>query len=205
MKPEDFGYVVKNNLCLFTRGPLSQWWGGFKNQTGGFSIHSINPVFNIHPDIYEWCLKYDQLLDINCCEQWMMLNKAALFGDVESFEKILNEKSPSKQKDLGRTVKGFQQEVWDVEKFLIVYDGNFFKFNANEELRNFLLSFNPHTTFVEAAPWDSVWGIGLDSEDPDALDIEKWKGQNLLGKALSMVRDVLLYVNNSRWVKDYEL
>ena len=38
---------------------------------------------------------------------------------------------------------------------------------------------------------DRIWGIGLSMSDPDRLDRRKWKGQNLLGYALMMVREKL--------------
>ena len=41
---------------------------------------------------------------------------------------------------------------------------------------------------VEASPKDRVWGIALSSGDSDALDMNKWKGENLLGFALMAVR-----------------
>ena len=39
--------------------------------------------------------------------------------------------------------------------------------------------------------YDKIWGIGLSMGDPDRLEISKWKGQNLLGYTLMMVRDWL--------------
>ena len=35
------------------------------------------------------------------------------------------------------------------------------------------------------------WGIGLSMNDPDRFDMNKWKGQNLLGYALMMIRKKL--------------
>ena len=73
--------------------------------------------------------------------------------------------------------------------------GNWYKFNQNPELKEYLLSFPVQTIFAEAAPWDKIWGIGLPPEDPDALDIYKWQGLNLLGLAISDVRQSLNYIN----------
>lgn len=41
---------------------------------------------------------------------------------------------------------------------------------------------------VEASPYDSIWGIGMNETNPDIMNIQKW-GQNLLGIALT---DVML-------------
>ena len=38
---------------------------------------------------------------------------------------------------------------------------------------------------------DSIWGIGRTMQDPKRLDLDEWKGQNLLGYTLMMVRDKL--------------
>lgn len=200
MKPEDYGYVVKNNVCLFQKGPLSQWWGGFEGQQGGFYIrqHELIPGVDFIHDSFDFRVRVELLKDqkrihINCCEQYMMLLKACIFKDFDSFKLIYEATSPQVQKDLGRGIKNFNPELWDEKKFEVVYYGNLYKFSQNEELKNFLLSFHPHTIFAEAAPWDKVWGIGMDQYDPRALDVNTWQGENLLGKAITMVRDQLLF------------
>lgn len=49
----------------------------------------------------------------NCCEQYMMYQKALLFNDTETAEQILSQQEPKIQKDLGRKVKNFDQEIWN--------------------------------------------------------------------------------------------
>lgn len=44
-------------------------------------------------------------------------------------------------------------------------------------------------TLAEASPFDTIWGIGLSADDPRALNKETWKGKNLLGHALTKIRD----------------
>lgn len=44
---------------------------------------------------------------------------------------------------------------------------------------------------VEVSPCDNIWGIALLADDTYALDMNKWKGENLLGFALMAVRDEL--------------
>ncbi len=46
-------------------------------------------------------------------------------------------------------------------------------------------------TFVEASPYDKVWGIGLDMNHPDATEPSKWLGKNLLGKVLNKTRELI--------------
>jgi len=191
MKSEDYGYIVKNNLCLFQKGPLSQWWGGFKGQDSSFKV-DINELYSYYTGDNSGLLsnisrEYKHLY-FNCCEQWMMACKAILFDDVDTFKLIMDEKSPSKQKNLGRVVSNYDQEVWEIYKYSIVLRGNEHKFEQNPELKEFLMSFNYFTIFAEAAPWDKVWGIGLGPEDPKSLDINTWQGENLLGKVLMDVR-----------------
>lgn len=45
---------------------------------------------------------------------------------------------------------------------------------------------------VEASPRDRIWGIGMGKANPDAECPLKWRGTNLLGFALTEVRDRLL-------------
>lgn len=47
-------------------------------------------------------------------------------------------------------------------------------------------------TFVEASPSDPIWGIMMPIGDPNIVDETNWKGQNLLGKALTSVREELV-------------
>jgi len=125
-----------------------------------------------------------------CCEQWMMYSKAILFKDIESARRILKEKSPGCQKELGRTVKGFRKQVWDSHKEKIVFHGNLAKFSQNEKLRELLLSAE-NMLLAEANPSDSIWGIGLSEEEAQLRDVSEWRGKNLLGRILMKVRDEL--------------
>lgn len=125
--------------------------------------------------------------EYNCAEQAMMAEKAKLFNDHSSFLKIINSSNPKEQKELGRQIKSFNQNVWDQKKEKIIYEINYSKFNQNEKLKQELLDTNI-LILVEASPTDKIWGIGLDENDPRAEDIDKWQGLNLLGEAIMTVR-----------------
>lgn len=49
-----------------------------------------------------------------------------------------------------------------------------------------------HRILVEASPRNRIWGIGMGKANPDAENPMKWRGRNLLGFALTEVRDQLL-------------
>lgn len=126
----------------------------------------------------------------NCCEQYMMAQKAKLFNDQSTFDKIMNTESPSRQKDLGRTVANFDEIIWNANKFAIVWMANFLKFSQHHDLRERLLK-TGEKTLAEASPVDLVWGIGFSAKDEEALDPSQWRGKNLLGEVLMSVRDAL--------------
>ncbi len=124
-------------------------------------------------------------------EHWMMAEKARTFKDFEILPAILNAKTAEIAKELGRKVKNFNSERWDVYKYYAVRNGNLFKFIQNQDLQDYLLSTGAKI-LVEASPTDTVWGIGLSADDPDAMNPAKWQGANLLGFALMDVRDELM-------------
>jgi ribA/ribD-fused uncharacterized protein len=127
----------------------------------------------------------------NCAEQYMMAEKARLFGDEEMEARIMSATLPSDQKRYGRMVKGFDLKEWEKVARDIVYRGNMAKFSQSEKHRDELFA-TEGTTLVEASPRDRIWGIGLKANDPRAKDRSKWRGKNWLGDTLTRVRDDLI-------------
>jgi len=127
-------------------------------------------------------------IEYNCCEQYMMHQKALLFGDENIAEQILHEELPAAQKSLGKKVKGFDRTKWDKHCFSIVYKGNYAKFTQNEDLKNQLLN-TDDKIIVEASPYDFIWGIAKGENDEDIEDPANWLGLNLLGFAIMTVRE----------------
>ncbi|CAC5419602.1 unnamed protein product [Mytilus coruscus] len=127
-------------------------------------------------------------ITFNCTEQYMMYSKAILFKDKETAYEILEEHEPREHKKLGRKVKNFDQHTWDDNCMDIVICGNKAKFEQNKDLMRTILKTFPKT-LAEASPFDRIWGIGLSADDPRALNKETWKGKNLLGHALTKIRD----------------
>jgi ribA/ribD-fused uncharacterized protein len=127
----------------------------------------------------------------SCAEQYMMYGKAQLFADAATAAEILAADHPRQHKALGRKITPFDDATWRRNREAIVLAGNRAKFTQNPALLAQLLA-TRGTTLVEASPYDQIWGIGLAANDPRAADPAQWKGQNLLGKILTALRDGLL-------------
>ena len=125
-------------------------------------------------------------------EQYFMYEKAVVFGDEVTAMRILFEgKDPKKAKTLGRQVKNYDDKIWEKVRYQIMVYANMHKYLQNKELRDMLLNEEfDGKKFVEASPFDGIWGIKCD--EATALDDESnWNGLNLLGKALDEVRGIL--------------
>ncbi len=147
-----------------TKSCFSQWW---------------ESAFEIDGEVYK------------TAEHFMMAEKARLFNNPEIRQQIIACKSPGEAKKLGRKVKGFDQQKWELERFEIVKRGNLAKFQQNELLGAFLLS-TQYRILVEASPVDPIWGIGMAQDHKDVMNPKEWLGLNLLGFALMEVRDELI-------------
>ena len=155
---------MSNNYYFFWGGPCSQW------------AHSPFDEFGA---------------EFNCTEQFMMAAKAKVFGDDETFELIMEEQLPNNQKALGRKVKGFDVNIWNEIARDYVTLGNVNKFIANHTVLEFIHE-NADTFFVEASPYDKIWGIGMAATDPGINDPKNWKGTNWLGECINNARDIIL-------------
>lgn len=144
-------------------------------------------------------------LRLGCAEQYMMHQKAMLFGDRAAAEKILASDDPAKQKAIGKAVKGFSADVWAEHREKIVFAGNLAKFDQNKGLRRKLFQ-TGKAQLVEASPLDAIWGIGLSEETAKATPPEDWPGLNLLGKILTAVREELRkkYPDENKAVSAFE-
>lgn len=180
--------VNNNELFTFfwiTKSPFSQWHkSNFKaktfiygdSETKKRALETLFPV-----DIQEY----------SSAEQFMMYHKAMIFLDREIAQQIMQTDDVRQIKDLGRQVKNYDEYVWKYFRSKVVYEGNKAKFTQNEELKKALFA-TKGTTLVEAAPNDTVWGIGLAEDDPRASKRETWLGKNLLGEILTQIRIELM-------------
>jgi predicted NAD-dependent protein-ADP-ribosyltransferase YbiA (DUF1768 family) len=98
-----------NKDNLISKSCLSQWW----------------------PCNFE----YDGIT-YTSAEQWMMAEKARIFSDTETLTKILNSNDQKLIKDLGRQIELFDDDVWNLRKYDVVYEGNLLKFSQNNSLKS---------------------------------------------------------------------
>lgn len=105
--------------------------------------------------------------------------------------KILNASTPKKAKDLGKEVKFFNKQRWEAIVAKVLFKGNQLKFSQNKSLYDTFMSFKLQR-FVEASPYDKIYGIGLKSSHPDASNPSRWRGQNILGDVLTQLRDYFI-------------
>ncbi|MGO5081954.1 NADAR family protein [Oscillospiraceae bacterium LCP25S3_E4] len=123
-------------------------------------------------------------------EQFMMYKKAVYFGDYNIAKRILASNDVAYIKELGRLVSNYNESYWNGIRQIVVFEGLLAKFSQNESLKEQLKATNG-SVLAECAVKDRIWGIGLSMNDPNRLDINRWKGQNLLGYTLMMVRERL--------------
>ena len=130
-------------------------------------------------------------IEYSSMEQYMMYQKAICFRDEEVAAQILGTKDVAEVKRLGRAVKNYDDHTWNGMRQIVVYEGLLEKFSQNEDLKKQLKD-TKDSLLAECAVKDKIWGIGMSMIDPDRFDQGKWKGQNLLGYALMLVRNKLL-------------
>jgi len=137
------------------------------------------------------------LVDGECytsVEQWIMAEKTRCCkqkGGVDklALRKVMRSRSPRDMKKIGRQVN-LDKKEWSRKRSQALLRGIDAKFRHNLPLTINLLR-TGSKALAEASPSDTTFGIGLAPSDPKAAIKESWKGQNLLGKALEMVRGEL--------------
>lgn len=146
--------VTGTPLHAFWKGPLSNW--------------APRPV------------KIDGVRYANG-EARIMMAKAELFGDAATLATMRKTEDPKRLKALGRDVAGFRQAIWDAMRPVISRDLLMRKLAQHTDIREAVLA-APPGRFVEASPYDGLWGVKLGAEDPRLLDPTQWQGLNYLGE-----------------------
>ena len=127
----------------------------------------------------------------NCSEQYFQYQKAMFFGDHQTAKAILNSQSPDVQKQLGRQVSGYHEEMWANERESVMEKGCTAKFLQNQNAKNVLLA-TGNNVLSESTQFDLIWGSGKAIWDRfNGAEISSWNGQNKMGQVLMKVRDLI--------------
>ena len=124
-------------------------------------------------------------IEVACAEQAIMWLKALLMGDTNMAKTIAGETSPVKCKAYGRQVSPFDKVKWFEHRNKIAFEVVRLKFE-DPTFKKILLATNDEI-IAEASARDKIWGIGI-----SVTNAEKgmsWKGENILGKTLMLVRN----------------
>jgi ribA/ribD-fused uncharacterized protein len=179
---------------------LNNYWKNYNNnleQIIVFYSHNNGEYkcfSNFYTSTFDYKIKHgifkDKIFSVEFAEKAIMLSKASIMNDTETFSKILNAKTPLEAKKLGREVKPFDQDIWDKNICNIAEDICLSKFSQNSNLKDILLS-TGNKIIAEASPRDKIWGIGIGSKNPNTQNKTEWKGTNILGWALMEARESL--------------
>ena len=143
-----------------------------------------SPLSNFHQSSFK-----DNNLEFQTMEHYLCYNKALLFGDQITAEKVYKAKTPASAKSLGNRVKHLNEHVWQQNAVKIMKTGLLLKFSSNQDCRDFLLN-TEDLTLAEASPRDNFWGIGVALSDKN-IGKGNWPGKNMLGQLLMEVREEL--------------
>lgn len=104
----------------------------------------------------------------------------------------MRETDPSKQKQLGKKIRGFDDNKWVEVCKDVMRAGLLAKFTQNEGALNALTA-TGHRAIYESNPRDQFWGTGVSLTNPTCLDHSAHTGLNRLGKLLEACREELCF------------
>lgn len=148
-----------------------------------FFFHKNDVCSNFYP-----ChLSYNGL-PFHSSEQLFMYLKATYFNDRQIANAILKASTPNEAKRLGRAVRRYDDEKWSQVRSKMMLKALTVKYHDCQDFKDILTTYSTKT-FVEASPYDTIWGIGIGMNDKRLMDPSSWPGQNLLGKCINAVID----------------
>ena len=148
---------------------------------------------DFYSNFYKSDIPYDGKI-FHCGEALFMYLKATYFEDYEAADYIVdNSNNPQLCKKIGRTIRGFDDQEWKKVRFAIMTLVALLKLRHSiaEKTQRYVDLIDEGYSFVEANPYDRIWGCGLSESDPNILIRHTWKGKNLLGKVYDNVWRIL--------------
>lgn len=143
-----------------------------------------------------------QRLRFHSVEQFLAFRRAKLSGQQFYIQKALRAKTPVEAKSILHALKEDHVTEWDQQVQAVGEEGVRAKFLQNPELRQSLL--DTKNLRLGEASRNPRWGVGMNLDDPDILDVSKWSATgNLLGSTLMKIREEIRQdQNNSSMIQE---
>lgn len=121
-------------------------------------------------------------------EQFLAYKRAITADRQPVISRAINAKNPAEAKFILNSLKDDHPLEWENNRGTWAAEALRAKFAQNPALARAL--HNTKTKHLGEASRDTVWGIGMDLEDPKVLDHSRWpEAGNLLGKTLMAIRE----------------
>ena len=188
-------YCVKNLDSLPTQiNPVTISQLEYNNY---ICIGGVSSCFNGLSNFYSRDFTFDATVIngsnvYNSVEQGYQHMKAEHFNDQSTATKIMNEKDPSIQKQLGNIINIVKAE-WDKSKDVIMKNLMLAKFKEHHDLAIQLIN-TKEKNIIEANHNDLYWASGLPIGKDNCIQ-SKWKGLNKFGALMTEVRDDVKMMN----------
>ena len=144
----------------------------------------LSPFSNFHPSPFRY-----KEHDYHCAEQLIQHEKAKLFGDFETKDKILKAKSAIECKQAAYETENYDHDNWISNATQLCKAGIKAKYEQNNSLKELLL--NTGTQTIVECSKDRDWGTGVPLGRFDCLSEDKWYGRGILGPLLMEIRSEL--------------
>ena len=123
----------------------------------------------------------------NCNEQYIVHEKALLFGDDITAAEVMELTDPVKMKQLGNRIRNYNHKEWKEQSTKIVTKCNEIKFSTHPEALEVLMA-TEHKVLGEATS-SKEWASGFAITHEKCLEYKEWQGENKMGKILMKIRE----------------
>ena len=149
------------------------------SHTLGF-LGEINPLSNFHESPFT-----HEGTQYISSEQFIQVNKAKYFGDLDTYRMILGCSTSLECKILSKQIRNVDESKWEEAAGAVCYPGIQAKFQQNPYATDTLIQKTGNKRIVECAS-DRLWATGIPLSDPNCLDDTKWISQGILGQMLEI-------------------
>ena len=108
-----------------------------------------------------------------------------------SVKAIMDEEETVQQKQIGKMIKTFDKDQWQANAKNIILPGILSKFEQCKTSRDMLIK-TEQRAIVEANPHDTFFGAGITMHSPSIWLPGTYKGKNIMGKMLQVVREKII-------------